>query len=217
MVETSARPKPPQRVLVLHPEPFIRDSFLAALDITDDLVYAGVAIDGPAPDLDAVLCGFDWLDADAIAELGRLRLLLPVATMVAVVRTADEEHVSAAADLDVRVAPTTTPLELVLDGLRGVDPERLDQWRDAATRRATKAGLSPRELEVLRLTADGLTPDTVARRLGITSHTCRDHLKRLRTKLDCVTTLQVVVTAARLGILPALGPTDVRADTDRVA
>jgi DNA-binding CsgD family transcriptional regulator len=217
MVETSARPKTPQRVLVLHPEPFVRDSFLAALDMTDDLVCVGTAINGTAPEPDAVLCGFDWLDADATAELGRLRDLLPVASMVAVVRTAHEEHLSAAADLDVRVAPTTTPLALVLDGLRGLDPTRLDEWRDDATRRATEARLSPRELEVLRLTADGLTPDTVARRLGITNHTCRDHLKRLRTKLDCATTLQVVVTAARLGILPALGPTDVRADTDRVA
>ena len=195
-----------RKVLVLHPEPFVRDSVLAVLAGTADLECIGVELNGHEPELDAVLVGFHWLDRDAVSELRALRRRLPKATLVAVVRTADERHLAAAAELDVVVVPTAAPLTLALEGLRGHDAGPLDTWHREATRRAAESHLSPRELEVLRLLADGLTSDTIARRLGITTYTCRDHLKRLRAKLDCSTTLQAVVIAARLGMLPGLAP-----------
>jgi DNA-binding CsgD family transcriptional regulator len=202
-------------VLVLHPEPLVRDSLLAALHATLDLTGAVTTIDDTNPQVDAVLIGFDWLDDDAVVELRRLRGRLADATIVAVVRAANEQHLEAAAELGVTVAPTATPLSIVLDGLRGVGEGALAAWHDDAARRAAGLNLSPRELEVLRLMADGLTPDAAARELGITSHTCRDHLKRLRAKLGCASTLQAVVTAARLGILPAFGPAHGRPTTSR--
>ncbi|MGH9116516.1 MAG: response regulator transcription factor [Acidimicrobiales bacterium] len=109
-------------------------------------------------------------------------------------------------------SPTAAPHALALDGLRGHHTDRLDSWHRVTASRAAEPRLSPRELEVLRLLADGLTSDTIARRLGITTNTCRDHLKRLRSKLDCSTTLQVVVIAARLGLLPGLAPAHDRAE-----
>ena len=52
---------------------------------------------------------------------------------------------------------------------------QLDEF--AATHR-----LSPREQEVLVLLREGLTTLAVAERLGITSHTVRDHIKNLYRK-----------------------------------
>jgi DNA-binding NarL/FixJ family response regulator len=201
---------PAGRVLVLHPERFVRDAIVTALAKTDDLRCVGTTLGEDADDVDAVLVGFNWLDRAAVDELRGLRQRMPNATVVAVVRTADEAHLATAVELGVVVAPTAAPLDLVLDGVRGRDRSTLDAWHRDAARRAEATNLSPRELEVLRLIGDGLTSDTVARRLGITSHTCRDHLKRLRAKLDAATTLQAVVTAARLGILPAFAPGDGR-------
>jgi two-component system response regulator DesR len=214
MVESSAHRGTPRNVLVLHSEPLVRDALRSALSATDELVCSGVEPQGDVSAVDAVLVGFDWLDGDAVAELHRLRDRYPDATMVAVVRTADEQQVTAAVGLGATVVPTTAPLRVVLDGLRGRDDATPGAWRVEAARRASAARLSPRELDVLRLTADGLPADAVARRLGITSHTCRDHLKRLRAKLGCVTTLQVVVTAARLGILPGFGSGRALVDAD---
>jgi DNA-binding CsgD family transcriptional regulator len=46
--------------------------------------------------------------------------------------------------------------------------------------------LTRRELEVLRLIAEGLSADQIATRLGIGSSTARNHVVRIREKLGAV-------------------------------
>ena len=72
-----------------------------------------------------------------------------------------------------------------------------------ADRNASKpmTTLTPREREVLELLALGMDANRVARRLGISVHTCRGHLKSLLLKLDSHSQLEAVVTATRLGLL----------------
>jgi DNA-binding CsgD family transcriptional regulator len=199
-------------VLILHPERFVRDSLLLAIERTDDLSCAGVELVRPLPYADAILVGFHWLDRRAGTRLRDLRSRFSEARIVAVVRAADHHQLAAAAELGAVVLPTVAPLSVVLDALRGEDVMAADPWRHYANRVASEPKLSARELEVLRLVGDGLTSDTVARHLGITNNTCRDHLKKLRAKLDCSTTLQAVVTAARLGMLPGFAPAELRRD-----
>jgi DNA-binding CsgD family transcriptional regulator len=50
-------------------------------------------------------------------------------------------------------------------------------------RRARPGGLSRRELEVLRLVADGLTTGEIATRLFISSRTAEHHIQNIYTKL----------------------------------
>jgi DNA-binding CsgD family transcriptional regulator len=199
-------------VLILHPERFVRDSLLLAIERTDDLSCAGVALDQPLPYADAILVGFHWLDRRAGARLRELRGRYSQATIVALVQAADHHQLAAADDLGVVVVPTVAPLQVVLDALRGDDVATAESWANDDTHPAGDPKLSARELEVLRLVGDGLTSDTVARHLGITNNTCRDHLKKLRAKLDCSTTLQAVVTAARLGMLPGFAPAELTRD-----
>ncbi|HEY3089829.1 MAG TPA: helix-turn-helix transcriptional regulator [Jatrophihabitantaceae bacterium] len=45
-------------------------------------------------------------------------------------------------------------------------------------------GLSRRELDVARLLARGLSTEEIARRLWISRHTAKDHIKSVYTKLD---------------------------------
>jgi DNA-binding CsgD family transcriptional regulator len=54
------------------------------------------------------------------------------------------------------------------------------------TERGELVILSPREREVLRLAALGLTNDEIARRLGIETSTIRSHLGRVMCDLDGV-------------------------------
>jgi DNA-binding CsgD family transcriptional regulator len=63
------------------------------------------------------------------------------------------------------------------------------------------AGFTPREIEVLRLVADGQDTVTVALRLGIAPHTVEWHVRHLIEKLGAHSKLQAVVTAARLGLI----------------
>ncbi|MCB1498987.1 MAG: autoinducer binding domain-containing protein [Bauldia sp.] len=61
--------------------------------------------------------------------------------------------------------------------------------------------LTDRELECLRLTAQGKDAGDIAIILGISPHTARDYLKSARFKLDCVTSAQAVTKAVQFGLL----------------
>jgi DNA-binding NarL/FixJ family response regulator len=68
-------------------------------------------------------------------------------------------------------------------------------------RKKIYAEFTPRELEVLRLMADGQDTASVARHLGIAPHTVEWHVRHLIEKLGAHSKLQAVVTAARLGLI----------------
>jgi DNA-binding CsgD family transcriptional regulator len=61
--------------------------------------------------------------------------------------------------------------------------------------------LTPRELEVLALLAEGMSNKTIARRLGISVHTAKFHVGSLIDKLDAVGRTDAVAHAARLGVI----------------
>ena len=60
------------------------------------------------------------------------------------------------------------------------------------------AALRPRELQVLRLLADGLTNDELAARLGIRTTTVKVHLRRLYQKLGAKSRSQALARARAL-------------------
>jgi DNA-binding CsgD family transcriptional regulator len=90
-------------------------------------------------------------------------------------------------------------LELV-----GADEEP-DALIVAGDRAAREAGpdvtLTPRELEVLALLAEGASNKLIARRLGISAHTAKYHVASLMEKLDAVSRTDAVAHAARIGVL----------------
>jgi two-component system, NarL family, nitrate/nitrite response regulator NarL len=61
--------------------------------------------------------------------------------------------------------------------------------------------LTPRELEVLELVAEGLSNKLIAVRLGISEHTAKFHVNAIMTKLGVQSRTEAVVRAARLGLL----------------
>ena len=71
----------------------------------------------------------------------------------------------------------------------------------AATSTEADNVLTPRELEVLALLAEGASNKVIARRLGISVHTAKFHVGSLIDKLDAVGRTDVVAHAARLGVI----------------
>ena len=61
--------------------------------------------------------------------------------------------------------------------------------------------LTPRELEVLALLAEGASNKVIARRLGISVHTAKFHVGSLLDKLDAIGRTDAVAHAARLGVI----------------
>jgi DNA-binding CsgD family transcriptional regulator len=61
--------------------------------------------------------------------------------------------------------------------------------------------LTPRELEVLRLLAQGASNKMIADRLRISVHTAKFHVGSLIDKLDAIGRTDVVAHAARLGVI----------------
>lgn len=62
-------------------------------------------------------------------------------------------------------------------------------------------GLSPRELEVTRLVAGGLTSREIATKLSLSPRTVEMHVHRILGKLDCRTRVDITRRAAELGLL----------------
>jgi DNA-binding CsgD family transcriptional regulator len=62
--------------------------------------------------------------------------------------------------------------------------------------------LTPRELEVLRLLAEGQSPPAIAVRLVVSIYTVRGHVKKVLRKLGAHSQLEAVAIATRIGLLP---------------
>lgn len=62
-------------------------------------------------------------------------------------------------------------------------------------------GLTPREVEVLRLVAEGLSNAQIAERIGRTEGTVKVHLKNILQKLDVKDRTEAVTTALRRGFI----------------
>ncbi|HYM22039.1 MAG TPA: LuxR C-terminal-related transcriptional regulator [Vicinamibacterales bacterium] len=70
-----------------------------------------------------------------------------------------------------------------------------------STESRTRSGLTRRELEVLRLVAEGLNNQTIAERLFLSDHTVHRHLANILSKLSVSTRAAAVAQAARRGLL----------------
>ena len=68
-------------------------------------------------------------------------------------------------------------------------------------RRALFADLTPRELEILQLVAEGLGDAEIAERLVLSPHTVHRHVANVRTKLRLPSRAAAVAYAARAGLL----------------
>ncbi|HKC74673.1 MAG TPA: response regulator transcription factor, partial [Chloroflexota bacterium] len=61
--------------------------------------------------------------------------------------------------------------------------------------------LTPREIEVLGMLAEGLGNKTIARRLGISEHTVKFHVGSIFAKLDASSRTEAVTLGARRGLI----------------
>jgi DNA-binding NarL/FixJ family response regulator len=73
--------------------------------------------------------------------------------------------------------------------------------RTAAAADAHLSGLTPREMEILRLVGTGLTNAQIAQRLVLSEATVKTHVKHLMAKLQLSSRAQAVVVAYETGLV----------------
>jgi DNA-binding NarL/FixJ family response regulator len=89
-------------------------------------------------------------------------------------------------------------LRSVHDGRPYVDPGLAPL---GLVRGSARSALTPREVEVLRLLADGLSHEEIGRQLEIGPETVRTHARKAADRLGARTRTQAVAKAIRLGLL----------------
>ena len=94
---------------------------------------------------------------------------------------------------------------LVARRLRALGATGVGRGPRPATR-ANAAGLTPREIEVLALVADGLRDGEIAARLFLSPRTVGHHVSSILRKLDARTRGQAAASARRLGLVEPAAP-----------
>jgi DNA-binding NarL/FixJ family response regulator len=197
-----------ERILVVDDHPLTRDA-LASLLTQGGFDVVGEAADGSEalqlahelqPDL--VLLDLSMPGLDGLAALPRLRAAAPGCEVVVLTASGTEENLLAA----IRAGAAgyllkSEPPERIVAFLRGVANGEaalsgeiarrlLDQLRTGGrlgggggVPNPIADALSAREVEVLLLLDDHLSTDDIAKRLFISEHTVRSHVKSMLRKL----------------------------------
>ena len=94
------------------------------------------------------------------------------------------------------------------DEVRYFEPGSEADLAEAMKRRLAPSGpqLSPREGQVLRLLADGMSVAGIAKQLFVSESTAKTHISKLYEKLGAANRAQALVTAMRIGLLSTVQP-----------
>jgi NarL family two-component system response regulator LiaR len=206
----------PIRVLIADDHPFVRHGLRTYLETLDDMEVVGEASDGAeAVELagralpDVVLMDLVMPELDGVEATRQIRVASPATKVIALTSFDDDEKVfpaikaGAAGYLlkDVRPADLAEAVRKASRGEALLAPSvaaRLMQ--EVSGERPASAGLTGRELEVLRLIARGLSNKLIARELVVSEKTVKSHVSNILAKLHLTDRTQAALYAVREGL-----------------
>lgn len=204
------------RVVVVEDHTLVRQSLVKTLGAEEGFRVVGEAGRGDdavrvirelKPDvvlMDIAMPGFSGLD---VAE--RIRGAVPGMRLVFLTMHDDDASVSRAIGLGADAfVPKTASTDELVEALRAVaaggsylSPSISRRVIDLVGGRGGGGGLTDRELEILRLLAQGRRPAEVAASLYVSPKTVKNHLTSVYTKLGVQTGAQAVAEAFRRGLV----------------
>jgi DNA-binding NarL/FixJ family response regulator len=221
-------PAAPVRIVVADDHQIVRSGFAALLGTQPDFTVVGTAEDGAeairvcqetSPDvvlMDIRMPGMDGIEATRLLTSG------PCGPRVLVLTTFDlDEYVYDALRAgasgfllkDVTAERLFDAVRVIANGEALLAPAITKRLITEFARQRPRPGdpaafgaLTPRETEVLRLIAGGLSNPEIAKRLVVTEETVKTHVSRVLSKLGLRDRTQAVVAAYESGlVVPGTG------------
>jgi len=210
------------RILVADDHHVVRTGFAALLDTQPDFTVAGTAVDGAeavrlarelSPDvivMDVRMPGMDGIEATRqLAGSGPRVLILTTFDLDEYVYDALRAGASGFLLKDVTAERLFDAVRVVAGGEALLAPtvtRRLISEFTRLQRRPSAPSqllgtLTPRETEVLKLIAEGLSNPEIAARLVVTEETVKTHVSRVLNKLGLRDRTQAVVVAYESGLV----------------
>jgi DNA-binding NarL/FixJ family response regulator len=215
----------PIRVLLADDQPLFREGLHTLLSLQADLDVVGEAHNGAeavrlAAELkpDVVLMDVQMPELDGVAATRRLHAELPACRVILLTTFDDDEYVfeglrAGALGYLLKDAPSARLVDAIRAAARGesfLQPSvaakvvaEFTRLSGPAPERPTPLAepLSERELEVLRLIAEGASNKDIAARLFLAEGTVKNHVTNILGKLAASGRLQAVNRARELGLL----------------
>jgi DNA-binding CsgD family transcriptional regulator len=175
---------------------------------------AKVQIVGRDPQLTEAIARLMGLDSD-IAVAARTTTAVPVGAVRPDVLLYADDAGAVTPTLDYTRGASPATVVCVLDALRNLTvtefldavkamtpqiPRHLQPVPAGPAVRDMRALLSERELEVVRLVAEGLSNKEISSRLSLSDKTVKNHISHILAKLNLTARTQVAVMALRVGI-----------------
>ena len=165
---------------------------------------------------DVVLMDANMPDVDGIVATRQIISSDPSIRVIVLGIAAEEDEVSSAVIAgacgyvlkDTAVVDLVAAVRAAANGESWLAPRAataiLDRYRREYIERSPgqlpRERLSPREIEILRLVAQGLENAEIAEVLGISSRTAKNHISSVLAKLDVTNRVQAAVYAYRSGL-----------------
>ncbi len=197
------------RVVLVGLDPLARGGVAALLEASASIEVTGQH--GPEEDLreavrveqpDAAV-----VDSGAGGEVSREmleELSVPAVVLVVDARSAPASFEAGARGVlprEASAAALRAAVRAVVERLTVFDGELFERTPVRAQTNGSGEALTPRELEVLSLMAEGLSNKQIASRLSVSEHTAKFHVNAILQKLSAHSRTDAVVRASRAGLL----------------
>jgi len=194
------------RLLIAAPSPVVRAGLEALAASNPSLELAGsfpdlASVDAVRPDV--VLAAFAPADLSPANGLAPSYVLLTGETQPAWTADIVRLGVRALLPRDASAEAILAAVEAAAAGLALVAPADLEALLRAGPQPAAapETALTPREMEVLRLMAEGAANKTIAWKLSISEHTVKFHVASIFAKLNAGTRTEAVTQGVRRGLI----------------
>lgn len=200
------------RVLCVDDHPLVRKGIASILGNEPDMKLVAEAGNGQdavamfkAHEPDVTLMDLRMPDLDGIEATKRIRAESPDAKIIALTSFDGDQEIYRALEAGVRGyllkemvhTEVVRAIRLVHSGKRLMPPEVTERL----TEYFPKAALTPREVEVLTLVANGLANKEIAAKLGTADGTVKIHVQNILSKLNASDRTHAVTIGIQRGII----------------
>jgi len=200
-------------ILIVDDHPLVRQGIISFLEVQDELEVKGEAADGEeavraAEELkpDVILMDLLMPGMDGIEAIRQIKSSRPETRIIVLTSFAQNDKVFPAikAGADGYLLKDTSPADLakaiksVCNGEAALHPDiarKLMLQLSSRSKMDTVETLTPRELEVLELIAQGLSNEEIANRLFISDKTVKTHVSNILHKLHLNHRIQAALYA----------------------